>query len=210
MRWLCCILLAFSIGSKTGLAQEALPPDSYSRLVGHTIDPENINTQVLNQAILRETNKIRRSFDLDTLLPDGHLDSAASIHAHYLSTNKKLVHVNSQNNSLKTPGKRISSTGVEMSAVAENLARMSIYRLGKNGRFFVDENGDAIDENGNPLTTLTYLEMAEKLSQGWLNSEGHRENLLGPYTHVGLAERKMRIGNEILTELVFVQNFGKY
>lgn len=176
----------------------------------HHIDPENIDLALLNRVILKETNRIRKDYDLDTLLPDALLDSAASIHALYLSRQSKLVHINTTAKDLRTPGNRIHSTGAEMSAVAENLARMSIFKLGKNGRFFVNENDEPTDENGKPLVTFTYLELAQKLSRGWLNSDGHRENLLGSYTHLGVAGRVMRTGSEILTELVFVQNFGKY
>lgn len=186
--------------------KEAIPTPSPN---SH-IDPRNIDLELLNKTIFSETNQIRRSFELDSLLPDDLLDSAASIHTRYLTTTSKLVHINSKTRELRTPGSRIASTGAEMSAVAENLARMSIFRLGKNGRFFVNDKGEPVDENGEPLVTFTYLELAQKLSQGWLNSDGHRENLLGPYTHLGVAARKMRTRDEILTELVFVQNFGKY
>ena len=183
---------------------------SYAREVNSEIDPANINYNLLNTAIVKSTNDIRRSFELDTLVPDKFLTQAAEKHAEYLAQKSKLVHINARNPRLKTPAMRVKSTGANPTAVGENLARMSIYRLGKNGRFFVNDKGDAVDERGNPLRTLTYHELAQKVTQGWLASEGHRENLLGAYTHIGHAEREMQTGKEILTELVFVQNFGKY
>ncbi len=189
-------------------AQESEIP--YSKLVDTAINPDSIDYETLNTALLRATNQYRLQHQLDSLSPDKHLAKAAGIQAEYLRHQKKLAHLNYRSNNLKTPAMRVTSTGVDMLAVGENLARMSIYRLGKNGQFFVDGNGVALDADGQPLATLTYKELAEQVTKGWYESKGHRENLLGDYTHIGMAERTMQTGNEFLIELVLVQNFGKY
>ena len=209
MRWKSILLLTLCLQAFYGYSQASSSSGIYSTF-DERIDPNQINTALLSQAIFRATNQIRREFELDTLMADASLDSAASIHANFLRKNTSLVHINNKVNALRTPALRVQSTGADPSVVAENLARMSIFRLGKNGQFFVDERGNKVDRQGNPLPVLTYRELAEKVTQGWLNSPGHRENLLGPFTHIGLAEMEMMTGKEILTELVFVQNFGKY
>lgn len=200
--------MLLALGVRSPAQNRADVMDSVS--LNNRIDPSNIDWELLKKGIQHETNRIRMRFELDSLLPDNLLDSAASLHARYLSTHQKLGHINLEEPKLRTPYSRIRSTGTEIIAVAENLARTNIYKLGKNGRFFVDENGKIVDENGKPVVTLTYLELARELVQGWLNSDGHRDNLLGPYTHHGLAGRKMERGNKVLTEIVLVHNFGKY
>lgn len=210
MRFGILLLGILSLLSYTSLAQSVYHTGLQRPGFDEKIDPASVDTKLLSNAIFQATNEIRRQFDLDTLLPDPKLDSAASLHAAFLQNNSSLVHINNKVNALRTPAMRVRSTGADPSAVAENLARMSVYQLGKNGQFFVDEEGNKVDRQGNPLPVLTYRELAEKVTQGWLNSPGHREHLLGPFTHLGLAEMKMTTGKEILTELVFVQNFGKY
>lgn len=212
MRIITLITLLSLIDLISGInpVQAQIPSQSYHILVNLSIKPDYIDYATLSTALLRATNRIRTEQKLDTLLPDKYLSQSAGIQAEYLSKQKELIHLNYSDSQLRTPAKRVASTGADMQAVAENLARMSIYRLGKNGRFFVDEVGNPIDGDGIILSTLTYWELATKVTEGWWQSKGHRENLLGAYTHLGLAETKMMSGNGILTELVFVQNFGKY
>lgn len=205
------IILLFSLSQMfSGYQGLSAQSNDYSLLVKENIDASAIDQATLNEAILKATNRIRAKKGLNPLVLDKFLMAASEIHAQYLAEQKQLVHLNYSNKKLKTPAMRVASTGVEMVAVGENLARMSIYRLGKDGQFFVDEEGNSIDSDGNPLTTHTYEELATLVTEGWFNSKGHRENLLGDYTHLGLAESEMKTGKEILTELVFVQNFGKY
>ena len=203
-------LLAYVTNLPTGSQMMGVSESAQISVSLQSIDPKDINYELLNHLILVETNKLRIQHQLQALQSDPHLQSAAGDHAEYLSTQKSLAHINSKNHKMKTPGMRVDRTGANFQSVGENLARMSIYKLGKNGQFFVDENGMLLDQNGSRLQTLTYQELAEKVTLGWYHSKGHRENLLGDYTHLGLAEREMKTGREILVELVFVQNFGKY
>lgn len=192
------------------LARGQYPDSVVHHELNQPIIPGNVDYGLLQTAIVLTTNQVRAERDYESLLPDSSLACAAALQAEYLSNERALIHQNRSDRKLKTPALRVTECGGMPSAVAENLARMTIFDTGKSGRFFVADNGSPVNEAGQPLPTLSYLELAEKIARGWLESEGHRRNLLGAFSHIGVAVKRMETGKEILPTLVFVQNFGKY
>jgi uncharacterized protein YkwD len=63
------------------------------------------------------------------------------------------------------------------------------------------ENVAWIDDNG----SLTPEEIAQRMHDGWMDSDGHRANMLGSYTHVGIGVAHDPIHGWYLT-----QNFAAY
>ena len=119
-------------------------------------------------AILSETNRVRVQFRLRPLksLPD--LDLAADDQASYMALQLNADHGNAFFGEA-TPEDRVRRRGLLPKSVAENVASIAVAPTAK------------------PRTTS---EIAAALVEAWMNSPGHRANLLNPhFTHLGASAR---------------------
>lgn len=110
-------------------------------------------------AIVQMTNVFRDQHHLGAVRPNKKLSDAARAYAQYLAMSGRFSHTADG----RQAGDRVASTGYAWCQVAENLALN-------------------LDSRGFESYTL-----ANKAVQGWINSPGHRENLLSPYaTEIGV------------------------
>lgn len=145
-----------------------------------------IDLNRLSAAILEETNRERATHGLVPLRADIRLRSAADNHAKFLA----LIAVLSHESFLpgrRTVGDRVRAEGVKSPHVSENLAIVPI-------RGFVLR--ERAGEPGNVETETVDLRpggieaIAREVVRSWMNSPGHRANLLNPqFTHLGCAVR---------------------
>jgi len=113
--------------------------------------------------IVERTNRFRKKKDREPVTPDENLTEAARQFAEFMATNDKYGH---QADGRK-PHERISAAGYDYCFTAENIA------LQFRSKGFKTE----------PLV--------ERFVQGWINSEGHRENMLNrAVTETGVAIRQ--------------------
>ena len=176
--------------------------------VNQTIDIQNLDTELLEAAIFQASNEVRLQQKKDTFGPNDLLHKAARQHAVYLAKSKKVDHRNTRNKKLATPYKRVLAYGGDdFMGVAENLALISPVLLGKDNMYYI-KNGEPVDKQGNPLPVSTYAQFARKALEGWMNSKGHRENLMGPYTLLGCAISGISFNRDNVPQVTFVQNFG--
>lgn len=112
--------------------------------------------------IIDRTNSFRRNHQLPVLSIDPNLTQAAQTFAEYMAQTKKYGH----NADGSTPAQRAKVAGYDYCAIRENIA----YRL------------DSRDINAKDLAII--------FTQGWIDSPGHRKNMLAKYateTGVGVA-----------------------
>ena len=134
---------------------------------------------VAETAIIEMTNSVRVREKLAIVTPDKALTAAARAYAAYLAKAKKFAHDADGHQ----PSDRATSAGYEHCQIAENLALSS-------------------DSRGYEARVL-----ATHTVEGWLNSPGHRANLLAPgVTDIGVAVARVPDKDP---KYVMVEMFGR-
>lgn len=167
----------------------------------------------LARAVFEETNRVRRTFNRRALKQKTRLDAAADLQ----SDTNALTGVTSHGNpmaGLERPSDRVLSNGLRAVAVWENAAA-TLVRLSSMGakiRVTVEADGSRVLRDpvtGEELPWPTYRELAVRIVQQYMDSPGHRENiLLRDATHLGCGTSLSRglLGGEVLNSTqVFIQ-----
>lgn len=129
-------------------------------------------------AIVEMTNAIRKQHNLYAVKPNPDLAEAAQGYAKFLAISTKFSHTADG----RHPSDRAAAAGYRACSVAENLS-------------------SNLDTRG-----FETRQLARDAVQGWLNSPGHRRNLLAEHvTHIGVAVAKAP-GEE---RYISVQMFGR-
>ncbi|MBK8442890.1 MAG: CAP domain-containing protein [Sphingobacteriales bacterium] len=158
------------------------------------IDPTDFDALRLERLIEEEVNRIRRQKNKPELYNDGLLQEAAYIQAAYCAEQRKLTH-SQRSKRYDTLGERVVTAGG---------TEDDYQLLGENLAF----NGFTILTEGKRITLIapTYEEIAKEMVAGWMDSKGHRENLLNKkFTHAGISV----VYDDALKGIVGAQVFGK-
>jgi uncharacterized protein YkwD len=129
-------------------------------IVNEEIDPNNVDYPLLNAAIFFRTNEERLAHSKKEFIHSPNLEQAAFEHS------KDMVNYNFFSHSSPVAGKksmrdRLKAVGVQSSSIAENICYLS---------------------KANP----TYWELANELLTTWMESPGHKSNILDPtYKFIG-------------------------
>ena len=91
---------------------------------------------------------------------------------------------------------------------AENLARPSLLKLEDSDLFYIDANGNFTNREGKILEWHTYASLARKVLEAWMNSEGHRKNMMGDYSNLGCGVSSVVFSNDNAPYIYITQNFG--
>lgn len=135
------------------------------------------NYRVIMDEIVRLSNIEREKHGAPPLSADSLLEKAATGHSEEMAKLDYFSHT-SPTPGREQPHTRIVLAGASVSASGENIAYFT----------------------GHEESTL-----AKKAVVGWMNSPGHRRNLLDPnYTHIGIGVGKRG------TTYYLTQNFGRY
>jgi uncharacterized protein YkwD len=163
-----------------------------SELADQRIDLANIDYDLMHAAVFYATNEQRAAFKLKQFGFLGVLRDAARLHSTQMVELNFFNHINSRNPKLKTPLDRILASGGDrrqQGACAENIADTFLMDYKSGQSISVRrENGviHYITESGDELRPHTYWSFARALVNQWMNSPGHRANILNlTYTHLG-------------------------
>jgi uncharacterized protein YkwD len=121
-----------------------------------------INLDETSAMIIDKSNAFRHDHQLSALPTDQNLTQTAQTFAEYMARTKKYGHTADG----RTPAERAQAAGYDYCAIRENIA----YRM----------------DNRN----ITAKDLASIFTQGWIDSPGHRKNILAKYvteTGVGVA-----------------------
>ena len=156
-----------------------VPPDRQSAL-DEVIDVNHLDRPLLAQAIFDETNRVRAGYGLRPFHHLPKLDEAAGLEA----TMGRVFQPPSHTNPfpvIGTPKARVEYVGLDAARVAENIAVQ--YAFAGNAVTIVSHEGKRtlIDPGTNtPVRLATYREFAAKVLVLWMDSPGHRANLVDP------------------------------
>jgi uncharacterized protein YkwD len=148
---------------------------------GRPIDAANINQKLMEAAVFHETNRRRAEHRLPALRYDAKAHDMAGLQARAMAKDQFVEHEN-PDPKLRTMGDRAKAVGLRPRVVAENVAS-AFGRQYKSGQNFYtrQENGRAIysyEPDGPAIPMHTYLSFAEELVESWMQSSGHRKNIL--------------------------------
>ena len=155
----------------SGCAQAPLPAPTLLDL-DRVMTTETFDPAQLSRAIFEESNRVRIEHGLPALRHLDALDAAAGEQATYLELSHTVGHQNPFPDEHDI-GQRITHVGLASSHATENAIRMPARR----------PDDEAVRD-------YTYAEYAAFLLEGWMNSPGHRANLLDPHVNcLGCAAR---------------------
>jgi uncharacterized protein YkwD len=188
MRPLPPLLLSLALLASTPAACASSPiaaadvqrTEAIDRALQTPVDPAAFQPATLQIALFHATNAARARHGVPALAYDRRLALAAQLHAERMIALNFLSHTDPHDASLASPSDRARKMGIPNPYLAENLATQTVidYRAGANvyprgarGKFSYTPDGPIL-----PLRT--YEQLAQALVEQWMNSPGHRKNLL--------------------------------
>ncbi len=174
---------------------------------GGVIDPAHFRAEAAARAIFEESNRQRIAAGLPALRPLGAAQTAAQWQAQFMAQTGSIGHVNTLDRSRRNIDDRARAAGIAYRFLAENVA-MNFAVDYQAGRPFHTRRGAdgaliySYDPNGPPLPFHTYASLARTVVTQWMNSAGHRRNLLsreaeflGCAALPGASDRSHGLGN---------------
>lgn len=179
------------------------------------IDFSHIDYVLFNAAIFFRTNEVRMQNQMSPLSFFKNLESSANLHANDMVKGVFFSHTNNLDPTKNSPSDRGKLCGIINPYYAENIAtsfgikytsNASVYTIdAKKGLFSYQYNGDTIKNH-------SYLSLAFALVDQWMNSPGHRANILNNKAlQLGCGSLFYRDkGFDNMGMFMFVQNFQLY
>jgi uncharacterized protein YkwD len=143
---------------------------------------EAVDTNLMSAAVLHETNRKRAENKLRPLRHHPKALQAAAIQSQIMQKRGSISHENPENAKYQTLIKRVQAVGVNPGLAAENVATAFGVRYESGKAFYKrEERGKPIfsyTPDGPPLPPHTYESFAKALVDAWMDSPGHRKNIL--------------------------------
>jgi uncharacterized protein YkwD len=179
--WLCAIVFAQSLlASSTNYFE--LDSTRFQTAAAQEVQISSINHDLLASAILRETNERRRQARLLPVKHEPKATEAAKIQSEIMRARGSISHDNPNNAGYRTLDLRVKSVGLNYRLIAENVATAFGLQYRSGTKFYPErKNGRTTFRNkpgGPPIPPHTYATFAKNLVDAWMNSKGHRENIL--------------------------------
>tara|TARA_B110000977_G_scaffold177215_1_gene233521 strand:- start:1033 stop:1713 length:681 start_codon:yes stop_codon:yes gene_type:complete len=178
-----------------------------------SVKGEAIDLDLLNATIFHLTNIERSELNLPKLMFGGKLYKSAQLHSNKMVQLNFFSHTNKFEKKWREPKDRILHFENKYTSLGENILENNLLNYkGKvlNYRIEEQDNGKIIylDSKGLQIKYSTYLQLANRLVQQWMNSEPHKKNILSKsYSLLGCA---CAINpDEIPIMIRCTQNFGR-
>ena len=157
---------------------------SFARLVkaNQKIDMSNINYQLLNAAIFFETCRQRILNNLKPFKYSPALEKSAFEHSKDMVKYNFFSHT-SLVRGKESMGARLFIVGITNAYSSENIA--DIFGIQYQSGVPIPQPKDRVFkyQDGTVIQKHTYLSLAKSFLNGWMNSPGHRINILNPKYH---------------------------
>ncbi len=173
-------------GCGTGAPRAEAPPspvDDFERqpALDERIEVARFDRKLMAQAIFHETNLMRRKLGLPAFRSLPKLDEAADLEAAVGKVYQPPSHTNPFP-MIGTPFERVQYVGLNIEQVAENIALLSIYETNAGVGMVVREGKRHFlnPETHAELQRATYRGFAREVVRNWMESPGHRANIVNP------------------------------
>lgn len=189
-----------------------MPAETFFALesAGLPIDAPKVDHNLLAAALFHGTNLRRRENGHPPLRHDPRLDAAARMHATDMSLNNYLSHTNPHRPKRRTPMDRALLAGFQFRFLAENIAtHFAIqYESGVTVYQVPAGSGYSYRPDGPTIPRHTYRSFASTLLDQWMNSPGHRQNILSDPPELFGSDCRLRQEKSGLDKFYCVQLFG--
>ncbi len=168
------------------------PADAFARRpdARQPIEPQAFDRRLLAAAVFHETNLRRAQNRMRPLQHDERLDRAAAMQADIMASRNELAHMTPDEPNRRTPAERVRAAGLTPAYVAENVATHFGIRYRPGTPAYPSNRGGrrvfSAAPGGPPIPPHTYVTFARSLVDQWMDSPGHRANIL--------ADRAARMG----------------
>mgnify|MGYP002529678999 CR=1 FL=1 len=145
------------------------------------INFEDTDLELLNATIFHLTNKEREKRKLEPLIYSAALRNAAQLHSEQMRDLKFFSHTNRKRKAFASHTDRIRYFGRRFPFTGENIHKVSAVKV----KYHSARNLTNVKAHYS-VTPLTYLELARSIVKGWMQSSGHRANILDKdYKYLG-------------------------
>ncbi len=182
------------------------------------IDPNKVDYNLLQAAIFFYTNQYRVSKRLKPVEFQPNLGNAAMYHTKEMGDKRFYDHVNRKDRTMRTAMDRAQKFGYSGGAIGENLALEFVLNYKAESSYWHERSANTIKyyygdsgHNKGYVPQHTYLSLGKSIVQAWINSPGHRENLLHKefkYLGVGVYLEPETQGNTNIPRIFAAQVFG--
>lgn len=175
-----------------------------------------VNTELLNAAIFWFTNLERRKNGLAQFKFHGKLMQMATLHSEQMRQHRFFDHENKYDSRLKTLSDRLEHVKDDsfqgFMSFAENIADCPVIKANESFTYSIrDGVVHFYTMDGKEFFPYTYSEMAQSVVDSWMNSPGHRANIMNPdyqYLGCGCAPYEDKQEDYSITYFKLTQNFG--
>ena len=182
----------------------------------HKITKLFVDIDLLNAAVFWFTNIERKKFNLNRFKFHDKLMQTAVLHSEQMRVHNFFSHENPYDAKYKTLDNRIESVIDNnfrgFMCWGENIAYDPVIKA--NERFTI-ENRNGIPRffstSGKEIVPYSHSELAKIVVEGWMNSPGHRDNILNPdfeYLGCGCAKYEEQGNGYSVLYFKLTQNFG--
>jgi len=176
-----------TLGAAT--AADACSRNVSAQAAGTAVPTKGIDQNLLDAAVRTEVNFHRCRAGMRNLGNAGQrLSGQSKVHSQWMAKHRKLSHKSNVRGS-NTLTNRLKTAGVKFRAGAENIGMVSRYQI-DNQRFRIVNAGACqfANNKGQALPAHSYASLARHIVNMWMNSPGHRKNILNrKVTHVSTA-----------------------
>lgn len=159
-----------------------------SKLAQQVIDPDNIDYKLLNAAIFYVSNEQRKKNVRAAFEYSPELEAAAAAHSYDMSTQHFFSHTSRVKGKAQVKD-RLNLQGIENTSMGENIAKSFLLVLESNESYRPPQSDlepFRYAQSGDVIPYRTYLDFAKDVVASWMQSPGHRKNLLNKaFTRLG-------------------------
>lgn len=168
-----------SSGSRNYYSELNLENFREEPLFNEYLNFDSLDFYRIHAAIFYVTNEVRAEKNLSFLAFSPELEKSACIHSKDMYERKFFSHTNPYSRKKRTPNDRAAQVGISNPYLAENIAENYGLQYNSGDKVFVRGSGKfSYRMDGELIKPHTYLSFAESLVANWMNSKGHKKNIL--------------------------------
>jgi uncharacterized protein YkwD len=188
------LLLAIAVGLAAGQAAQSretsgaalftLSAAEFHQLprAREPLEADALDLELLAAAVFHETNRIRQEHALPVLAFDADAAEAARLQSRVMAEDGEIRHENPGHEALRTLRDRVARVGMQPAFAGENVASAFLLRYESGEPFYTRRDNDTRVFSRSPgaaaIPPHTAVSFAEDLLERWMESPGHRDNIL--------------------------------
>jgi len=152
--------------------------------VNENIIADNFDRDLLEAALFHATNDTRKKKAKKVFNWNPVLNKAAQHQAELMAKTERLSHNWRRPKNSSELKDRVKLFGGDFSGLGENIARFYILDIPAYEEYYIDDK-KTTDKDGNIIKNKTYKILAHECLAAWMDSKGHRANILSSFEEIG-------------------------